>query len=238
MVLTIFCFAHHAHGALVVTVGNGTGRSNPIQVTQNGSGAISFYISASDSTAGDDSFSLSGYDISVDFGGATGTGDNIGTPGSFSNFNAVALTGVGNYGPDTSASFNNTTAAFANLFAPPANFDFIVGDTNGGDPTIVEGAAPTGLFQLTFDVGNTPIGVYDVIFRTTTAQGLYTTNNTSFNTTPSPQPVIAFQGSVAVVSASAVPEPGSMLALAGVFAVGGVRQWRKKKRGAAEPATC
>uniref|UniRef100_UPI00257B6BF4 PEP-CTERM sorting domain-containing protein n=2 Tax=Rhodopirellula TaxID=265488 RepID=UPI00257B6BF4 len=32
-----------------------------------------------------------------------------------------------------------------------------------------------------------------------------------------------------VNNASAVPEPGSVLALAGVFAVGGVRRWRKKK---------
>lgn len=150
-------------------------------------------------------------------------GLNMG-PSPFS-VNATSFTSgpVGSYNP---------------VVAPNAFSDFGMGFTSGTSFLVSDDATdPTLLFSL--DVGIDPMaaeGIYDLnvvtpdggtgpyISGATSNFGLFRFRNNNADTFA---PIIFDHGQVQVV---AIPEPGSMLALAGLFVAGGLRRWRKTKR--------
>ena len=211
IVLGFLSFGKLAIADLVITVGNGDGQTTPVQVSQNSIGFIDFVVSASDdSPANSDSFRLSGYNISVDFGG-----DDFGTPSEFSNFAAIPVAGPeGSFDDDGAVNLDSATPEDLAFLGLEPDYDFVVGDTNSSGPNIVEGADPLGLFRLTFDIGNAPVGIYDVLFRVETSGS--NINSTSFTTDPAGQTVVAQQGSIQITSA--IPEPNTVAVglLAGV----------------------
>ena len=216
VILGVLWAANPSFADLVITVGNGDGQITPVPVSANSGGFIDFFVSASnDSPPNNDSFDLTGYNIAIDFGN-----DNFGFPTGFSNFSVAPIGGPGGqFNNDGAIALSTSDADSLNLFGQNPNFDFVVGDTNLANPNIVELAPPTGLFRLSFDIGNAPVGIYDVIFQVNPTNPA----STSFTTSPANQVIVAQQGSVEI---SAVPEPS---ALALLFLVGGAMGVRRRR---------
>ncbi|WDQ16952.1 PEP-CTERM sorting domain-containing protein [Rhodopirellula sp. P2] len=209
--------------AIIVVVGNGTGQLNSVQVTAGDTVSIPFAIYADTPT------DLTSYDIAIDF-----NGDGDGFDAASSSFSGFSVTPIsGGFNTDGSVNFTTSTAQGNDAF-PGTNYDFLVSD--GASSTTLPSPSGTalGLFNLNFNTAlGTALGIYDVEFVVSTNgfgdSPIGPGTQSSFVTTPAVQPFAAENGSFEI-TAAAVPEPGSMLALAGVFAAGGIRQLRRKKR--------
>ncbi|GAA5511056.1 PEP-CTERM sorting domain-containing protein [Novipirellula caenicola] len=217
---------HQLDAAFVVKIG--TGDPQVIPAVQAGGAPIVIPVSIY-STEASGPRTLTGYNLGFDFD-TTG----VGYSGVFTDFGVV---------------FNPTFAANSGALLPDPdaeNFDFQFVTSGNTGVDIFPYNSPTNtfhLFDLTFKASALAApGFYDFVFEPNASHpgafggsdNINVVNGTSVDAVS----LIAEGGQFEVQNASGVPEPSSMLALAGVFAVGGVRQWRKKRRGAAEPAAC
>lgn len=179
------------------------------------------------------SVSITDFTIPIDFGGTgtlgveptTGNGYGIPNP-PFQNGSATSpFTAIGyNAGAFSTYVFNDNLASFR-PFDKSMN-----GTASGSGVAIGDAANPTTLFELTFTIAaGTPEGLYNVVhsdFGPLPITSFVQPGGTQFTD-------FVFDQGQFQVSASAVPEPASTAIAAGLFLVGGVCRWRKR-RGSAE----
>ncbi|WP_283435631.1 PEP-CTERM sorting domain-containing protein [Neorhodopirellula lusitana] len=206
----------------VVVIGNLD--NSPISFDAGTGSLVSVPVFAyNDNTAA--SFSLQAFDLAFDFGE-----DGFGIPGSpyFTDINAnfdnsvFLATSIGTY------SLPNDSGTPTDLYAG----DFV----NVGDalPMPTSQATAARLFDIEFRIdATTPGAFYDLTLDLPDFQVI--SGPSAAGVTISPATGSNLNGFT--VNAVAVPEPGSMLALAGLFTVGGVRRWRKKKRSSLSPTS-
>lgn len=182
---------------LILDIGNATGSSNPVEVTQGTRARIQIVATTTLTT------NLSGYNLAIDFGG-----NDFGLLGpQFSNFSATPIVG----GFTGTLGFDQTTAPFLNNGGASLNWDFLVSH-NGGSNSYATGET-IGFFNLEFDVAAdaTTGVVHDIRIPTNQemidVSGVGTEQNTN---APGNVPFIINNGSFVV---TAVPEPGSLLVL-------------------------
>ncbi|EMB13873.1 PEP-CTERM sorting domain-containing protein [Rhodopirellula europaea] len=226
--LLTFSFCHSSSAALVLQVGNGTGTTNPVQVSDTIGQSIRIFAT-NDGVGDNNPFDLNGYGIYFQFG----NDGEFGIPTGFV-FNSTSAQAVaGGYNNDGNVGFDADSAATADLVAAlsgnDANYDFIVSDTNGGFELGV--GETTALFDLVFDVLPGTTGTYELNLVAVPDPGVsgITGASDQFNTSPADRAVTILNGSV-TINASAVPEPSSLLALGGAAVFSGLLQRRRKQR--------
>lgn len=216
---------------IIITMGNGDVRANPIVVTQGSIATFGVYASATalndgNGRANNQPIDLSGYNIAVDFGP-----DGFGTDPNFSSFGGSVSDSAFNPG---SANFgvDLTSAGQLDGLGLSTSFDFIYSD-NRNAVQLVPGAAPIKLFDMEFNVAaSAPVGtIYDINFvldTMTPNPGFDDSNFTNFVITPALDPnqtlanqVVVNQGSIII---QAVPEPTSAIVLSLIGAAAFVRR--------------
>ncbi|MFG0266794.1 MAG: hypothetical protein ACF8AM_16845 [Rhodopirellula sp. JB055] len=205
-------FTIRAQGAATITIGDGS-----VPVYNQGDLGVSIPVFISSNETGNRL--LGGYNLAFDFEGV----NNFGMSSSFTNFRVVFPAGYA-----TTSSVSGDPFPFDN-FAD--NYDFQVGGNYSTEPAINAEAGQTKLFDLQFDVtGAAVVGTYNFNFVPDGTQFGFGVNSLNDGLGVSTLTLEASGGQFEIGNAAAVPEPTSMLALAGVFAAGGIQQFRRKKR--------
>lgn len=211
LLLAAFGFAPNAHAAIIFSIG-----SAPATIDAGTSVTLPFqaYITAPITNP------LESYQVTVDFGG-----DGDALPSFLS-------------GTPTFSSSLATGNFFSFALPATGDFDYLVNWGGASEAISTDSMSPTTLFTVTFDTNPlTPSGTYDVEYGTGTNDlGLTSASANGILYSPGlPNNDIQLNNpGQFTINASAVPEPGSVLTLAGVFVAGGVRHWRRRRRGAAE----
>ncbi|WP_160164365.1 hypothetical protein [Rhodopirellula baltica] len=169
--------------------------------------------------------------------------DNAGTPQTVDNISLNLDYGGPAGAPNGGANltpFENLTVSSGDI-GFSAGFGVVLDDAfqialgrdrtiSGSGPDVTLSAnpgSPDTLFVLGMDIApGTADGDYSIVL---TGTASFTNDGVTVSGIPEFNP-----GVVSVAGAAAVPEPGSMLTLAGAFVVGGVRHWRRRRRGSAE----
>ncbi len=201
----------HLEAAVVVTTGNGDGTTTPVSVSAGQTGVV---IPVLISSTGSDL--VDGFDLGFDFSINSVVGDGAALPPVFTNV-SIDASGSPLTGSNGFLDLSPFPAAGRNVnYRFTRNFDStetITGPVNAFNITfdVAGGATPGDIFQLNFVPVSNPSNATEI----TGAGAIFAATHNN--------------GSIQISGASGVPEPTSVLALTGVFAVGGVRRWRKKK---------
>lgn len=204
-------FSNQLHAAATITIGDGT---TPVFNQGDTDVVIPVFISSDEAGTR----LLGGYTLGFDLEGV----DKFGASTSFTDFRVIFPAG-----------YATTTSVSGDLLpfdSDADNYDFQVGGNYSTQPAIDLSAGQTKLFDLQFDVAAAAVdGTYDFDFISDATQFTVGINTLNDGTGVSTLTLVNSGGQFQIGSASAVPEPTSVLALTGAFAVGGVRRWRKKK---------
>jgi hypothetical protein len=151
---------------------------------------------------------VSAFNLAFDLGAS-----GIGFDSDFFGFNAVPTAPF-----STGFNFDETPTG-------AVDFDFLVSAAGNADVTIAGVDSPARLFNLTFatDANTTP-GIYDFVFVPNAQMSGILGPGPANNLDPANIPLAALGGQFEIV---AVPEPGSVLALAGLVGLVGMRRRRK-----------
>jgi hypothetical protein len=211
--------ASFAHADLVITVGNGLGRTGTItEYSQGDTVSIPVFLT----TSGTDS--VAAFDLAMDFGRAgfdLGTAPNYFSP-NFTNFSIAFDTA--NFGNAGSVNYDLGSLLHSTPeLGVPVNFDFIVRNIDTQNR-----AGTYKLFDMKFTVGQLASGIFDVkAIMDDPSQEVYG-NNTQFSYTGSTgnsvvHPISSMSAGNFAFNVTAVPEPSSFLL--GSLALG-LARWR------------